>query len=100
MDRRDDPVISFPIDLERGLMEGSYHKVLNAKVPRPQFNFFVQILGQTVRERIAECCEKAYSDVQVGDAGALLMLTKDDTLKQVQEVSIIPILYIYTSMDG
>lgn len=85
IERRTDPCIAFPIAIEQSLMEGSYHKVLNAAVPRPQFNFFVGLLSQTVRERIAECCEKAYARVLIEDAGELLMLDQDATLQQAQK---------------
>jgi 26S proteasome regulatory subunit N12 len=85
VERRIDPCIAFPIDLEQSLMEGSYHKVLNVPVPRPQFAFFVHNLSQTVRERIAECCEKAYASVLLEDAAPLLMLDDARTRETIAQ---------------
>lgn len=80
IERREDPCISFPLELEQSLMEGSYQKVLNAAVPRPQFHVFFSILSSTVRVRIAECCAKAYTSVSIAEAGELLMLHDKATL--------------------
>lgn len=57
--------IKHPISLEQFLMEGSYHKVFLSKgnVPAQNYNFFIDILIDTIKEEIASCAEKAYSQV-------------------------------------
>jgi len=66
--------IKFPIELEQNLMEGSYNKILTAKlrVPLPPFLFFVDILADTVREKISQCSERAYASLPLEDAKTLL----------------------------
>ncbi len=57
--------IKHPISLEQFLMEGSFHKVFLSKgnVPAQNYNFFIDILIDTIREEIASCAEKAYARV-------------------------------------
>jgi 26S proteasome regulatory subunit N12 len=57
--------IKHPVSLEQFLMEGSFHKVFISKgnVPAQNYNHFVDILIDTIREEIASCAEKAYSQV-------------------------------------
>ena len=52
--------IKHPVSLEQYIMEGSYNKVLSLKgnVPAESYNFFFDILLNTVREEIASCLEK------------------------------------------
>ena len=52
--------IKHPVSLEQYIMEGSYNKVLLAKgnVPAESYNFFIDILMNTVRNEIASCLEK------------------------------------------
>ena len=59
--------IKHPISLEQFLMEGSFHKVFLSKgnVPAQNYNFFIDILIDTIREEIASCAEKAYSRVSI-----------------------------------
>lgn len=66
--------ISFPVELERWLMEGSYNKVLNAapKVPLPLFKFFMDKLTVTVRKKMASCIEQAYEKFPINQAIELL----------------------------
>lgn len=74
---RDDVNIRFPLDMERSLMEGSYHKVLSARanMPMPQYTaLFMDILDETVRDSIAACTEKAYETFPVKEAAQLLLL--------------------------
>ena len=60
--------IKYPITLEQFLMEGSFHKVFLSKgnVPAQNYNFFIDILIDTIRLEIASCAEKAYSQVICG----------------------------------
>lgn len=57
--------IKHPISLEQFLMEGSFHKVFISKgnVPAQNYNYFIDILIHTIRDEIASCAEKAYSQV-------------------------------------
>ena len=52
--------IRHPVSLEQNIMEGSYNKDLLAKgnVPAESYNFFIDILMDTVRNEIASCLEK------------------------------------------
>ena len=52
--------IKHPVSLEQYIMEGSYNKVLSLKgnVPAESYNYFFDILLNTVREEIASCVEK------------------------------------------
>ena len=52
--------IRHPVSLEQNIMEGSYNKDLLAKgnVPAESYNFFLDILMDTVRNEIASCLEK------------------------------------------
>ena len=57
--------IKYPIRLEQFLMEGSFHKVFLDKgnIPAENYSFFIDILINTMRDEIASCVEKAYSQV-------------------------------------
>ena len=57
--------IKHPVSLEQYIMEGSYNKVLSLKgnVPAESYNFFFDILLNTVREEIASCLEKVIVDI-------------------------------------
>lgn len=79
-----DPLISFPIELERQLMVGLYDKVLTTTVPHPSFQFFIDSLLLTVRDGIADCMEVAYSTMKLQDA-AKLMRYEDAPEQQVLE---------------
>ena len=52
--------IEHSVSLEQYIMEGSYNKVLLAKgnVPAESYNFFIDILMDTVRNEIVSCLEK------------------------------------------
>jgi len=72
--QRDTHYISFPIELERWVMEGSYNKVLSAtsSVPLPIFSFFMDKLMVTVRKKMADCIEKAYETFPIDQAAEFL----------------------------
>lgn len=59
--------IKHPISLEQFLMEGSFHKVFLSKgnVPAENYNLFIDILIDTIRDEIASCAEKAYAQVSI-----------------------------------
>jgi len=62
--------ISFPIQLERQLMVGSYDEVLSARsrIPDASYEFFMENLLQTVRDSIADCLEVSYKEMKIEDA--------------------------------
>mmetsp|Transcript_17141 Transcript_17141/g.34686 ORF Transcript_17141/g.34686 Transcript_17141/m.34686 type:complete len:271 (+) Transcript_17141:38-850(+) len=81
---RKNSFISFPIEVEQRLMEGSYSKVLIARksVPSSHYVYFMELLMDTVRERISECSMKAYDSIPLSEGKKMLML---DSEKQLQE---------------
>ncbi|XP_023319554.1 26S proteasome non-ATPase regulatory subunit 8 [Eurytemora carolleeae] len=72
--------IRHPVSLEQYIMEGSYNKVLLAKgnVPAESFNYFIDILLNTVRNEIASCMEKAYNDMSCSDAARMLSIEQGE----------------------
>jgi len=74
--------IKYPVQLEQRLMEGSYNKILTAKTSTPAqyYNFFVDQLIKTVRDRISESCAAAYETFPVEDARILLLFTTPQEL--------------------
>jgi len=76
--------IKHVINLEQCLMEGAYKKLLEHSKDNPSdlYSHFTEQLIDTVREDIADCCEKSYQSLALKDAVALLMLK---TQKQVKE---------------
>jgi len=70
---QDNRYITFPVELERWLMEGSYNKVLSGRpLPLPVFSFFMDQLMATVQEKMAACIEKAYETFPINQAMDLL----------------------------
>lgn len=78
------PFISFPIQLERQLMVGSYDEVLSAhsRIPDPSYGFFMDNLLQTVRDSIADCVEVSYKTMKTEDA---MKMMKFDSPQQLME---------------
>ncbi|XP_065837415.1 26S proteasome non-ATPase regulatory subunit 8-like [Oscarella lobularis] len=74
-----------PISLERYLMEGSYNKIFLSRgnVPSETYNFFIDILVDTVREEIAACIEKSYTTVGRAEAVKMLFLSSVEDLGQI-----------------
>jgi 26S proteasome regulatory subunit N12 len=68
--------IKFPIQLERFLMEGSYHKLLHARgqVPSNEYLPVVEMLEDTVRKEVSKCIPKCYPRLSVESARKMLML--------------------------
>jgi 26S proteasome regulatory subunit N12 len=66
--------IKHPVSIEQYLMEGSYNKVFLARtnVPAESYNFFIDILLNTIRDEIAGCIEKAYEKVNFNEAARML----------------------------
>mmetsp|Transcript_4324 Transcript_4324/g.6477 ORF Transcript_4324/g.6477 Transcript_4324/m.6477 type:complete len:271 (-) Transcript_4324:192-1004(-) len=79
-----DEYISYPVEIEQRLMEGSYRKVLSARksVPSPLYNQFMDFLVQTVRERISDCTMKAYVSIPLEEGKKLFFLENDSKLAE------------------
>ncbi|OXU29788.1 hypothetical protein TSAR_006957 [Trichomalopsis sarcophagae] len=71
--------IRHPLSLEQCLMEGSYNKIFLAKgnVPAASYNFFIDILLNTVRNEIGACMESAYDKISMKDACRMLNLSSE-----------------------
>lgn len=82
------PLVTFPINLERQLMVGSYDEVLNAgsHVPDPSYQLFMENLLQTVRDSIADCLEVAYKTMSIPEAMTMMKYdTKEELMEYVEE---------------
>lgn len=77
--------IRHPLSLEQYLMEGSYNKIFLAKgnVPAASYNFFIDILLNTVRNEIGTCMESAYDKISVQDALKMLNLSTEKDLEVI-----------------
>ncbi|KAK6182498.1 hypothetical protein SNE40_010176 [Patella caerulea] len=66
--------IKHPVSMEQYLMEGCYNKVFLARgnVPASNYNFFIDILLNTIRDEIAGCIEKAYERIAPAEAARML----------------------------
>lgn len=75
--------IKHPLNIEQYLMEGSYNKIFLAKgnVPTRNYNFFMDILLETIRGEIAVCMEKAYEKISLKDAARMLYLPSPEHAK-------------------
>jgi len=76
--------IRHPLSIEQFLMEGSYNKIFLAKgnVPAKNYNFFMDILLDTIRGEIAVCLEKAYEKISIKDTARMLYLPKEEAAKE------------------
>jgi len=79
IDARSNNYIKYPVEIEQYLTEGSYNKVLNARklMPHETYSVFLEMLANTVREKIAQCSQKAYESIPWQDAQKLLMLDNE-----------------------
>jgi len=62
------------VSLEQSIMEGRYRQVFLAKntAPSERYNFFIDILANTIRDEIATCLEKSYQ--KLSESAAMPML--------------------------
>ena len=80
------PLISFPINLERQLMVGIYDEVLNVTAPDASYHFFLDNLLQTVRDSIADCIEVSYKQMKTADCIKMMKFeTQQELLEYVEE---------------
>ncbi|KAL3285311.1 hypothetical protein HHI36_019420 [Cryptolaemus montrouzieri] len=75
--------IRHPLSIEQYLMEGSYNKIFLAKgnVPAKSYNFFMDILLDTIRNEIANCVEKAYEKISLKMTARMLYLSNEETAR-------------------
>lgn len=76
--------IKHPVSMEQYLMEGSYNKVFLARgnVPADNYNFFIDILLNTIRNEIALCIEKAYNRIAISEAARMLFYESVKPMKE------------------
>jgi 26S proteasome regulatory subunit N12 len=75
--------IQHPLALEQYLMEGRYNKIFMAKgnAPAECYNFFIDILLDTVRNEIGACLEQAYERISLKEAATRLNLSSEAAVK-------------------
>jgi len=75
--------IKHPVSIEQYLMEGSYNKVFLSKgnVPAESYNFFIDILLNTIRDEIAGCIEKAYEKIAFNEAARMMFFDNESLMK-------------------
>ncbi|XP_066245050.1 26S proteasome non-ATPase regulatory subunit 8-like [Euwallacea similis] len=80
---QNDVYIRHPLSIEQYLMEGSYNKIFLAKgnVPAKSYNFFMDILLDTIRGEIATCLESAFEKISAKDAARMLYLQSKEPLR-------------------
>lgn len=76
--------VQHPLALEQYLMEGRYNKLFVAKgnAPAECYNFFLDILLDTVRNEIGACLEQAYERISIKEAGKRLNLSSADAVQR------------------
>eukprot|EP01064_Diplonema_japonicum_P001576 TRINITY_DN1103_c0_g1_i4.p1 TRINITY_DN1103_c0_g1~~TRINITY_DN1103_c0_g1_i4.p1 ORF type:complete len:277 (+),score=77.64 TRINITY_DN1103_c0_g1_i4:57-887(+) len=81
---QDNMYIKDVVQLERYNMEGSYHKMLQArsKVPSSHYVPLMEMLLETVRREVFRCAMGAYESLSVDGARRLLMFENNDDLKK------------------
>eukprot|EP01059_Diplonema_ambulator_P006471 TRINITY_DN1615_c0_g1_i4.p1 TRINITY_DN1615_c0_g1~~TRINITY_DN1615_c0_g1_i4.p1 ORF type:complete len:276 (+),score=99.27 TRINITY_DN1615_c0_g1_i4:76-903(+) len=83
----DNMYIKDVVQLERYIMEGSYHKMLQArsKVPSAHYVPLMEMLLVTVRREVFKCATHAYEELSVEGARKLLMFDNTDDLRAFVE---------------
>lgn len=68
--------LRFPVEYEESLMQGSYNKIfkLCQNLPAPNFQFFVDLLFDSIRDQIATCMEASYQSMSIQSAAKMLTL--------------------------
>lgn len=71
------------LGLEQYIMEGRYNKIFQAKssAPADSYNFFMDILIETVRDEIGACLEKSYERISLTEAAKRLNLRSVEEVK-------------------
>lgn len=70
--------------LEQYIMEGRYNKIFQAKNSAPSeiYNYFMDILTDTVRDEIGACLEKSYEKISIQEVGKRLNLKSAEEVKK------------------
>ena len=78
--------IRYPVEIEQCLMEGSYAKVLalRQEAPSPECAYFLEALGNTVREELASCVETAYRSMPRADVLNMIACKPNELEELVQ----------------
>jgi len=80
-DVESDKYLSYPVKLERWLMEGSYDRVWKAmasrEVPSEEYAVFSEVLSTQIRSEIASCSERAYPSLPISSTKNLLFLDSE-----------------------
>lgn len=73
--------LKFPVAYEECLMQGSYNKIFKQcqNLPSPSYQFFVDLLFESIREQVASCMEASYPSMSAESAAKMLFL---DTARQ------------------
>lgn len=68
--------LRFPVEYEEFFMQGSYNKIFkqSQNLPAPNFQFFVDLLFDSIREQVATCMEASYRTMEVVAAGKMLFI--------------------------
>lgn len=89
LELHEDLFIKHPVEVEQCLIEGSYSKLENflpPQVPATEYEYFMEILMETVREEIADCCERAYKTLDLTSLQRMLMhKSPEDTTAFIEE---------------
>lgn len=78
----EDKYLSFPIDLEKNLMEGNYIKIWkllknDSHLPCKEFNHFIDTLIHALRFEIAKSIEKTYKSLPINNCKNLLYFPQE-----------------------
>jgi len=68
--------LKFPIEFEECLMQGSYNKMFKQlqNLPAPNYQFFVDLLFESIREQVATCMEASYQTMAKDSAAKMLFM--------------------------
>jgi len=83
-DLQENVYIRCPVALEQYLMEGNYNKVFLSKgnVPAESYQFFINMLIDTLRDEVSACIESSYNQISQKEACRMLFFDKQaDLLK-------------------
>ncbi|CCH63006.1 hypothetical protein TBLA_0I03530 [Henningerozyma blattae CBS 6284] len=76
----EDQLYSYPIKLEKWLMEGAYQRawdLIESGSKVPEFSIFTDTLGKAIREEIAQNTELGYSELPLSNIKALLFFNSE-----------------------
>lgn len=84
----DNEFIRHSVRIEQSISEGSYLTVLKGskQVPHLSYNIFMSDILNTIRDKIAQCAEKAYGSLTVESAQKVLLFdTEAEVLEYMKE---------------